>query len=70
MLDPEHLVHCPRVGVEDRPHRVLIGGLDGQERDVLVVIAGDRAAEDDDPAVNLLQAEHPAQAAVNLSATK
>jgi hypothetical protein len=37
VLDAEHLVHRPRVSVEDRLHRVLVGGLDGQERDVLVI---------------------------------
>lgn len=49
-LDPEHLVYCPRVGVGDRPHYVLVGGLDGQKGDVLLVIAGNRPAEDDGPA--------------------
>ena len=42
-------MHRPRVSVEDRPHRVLGGGLDGQERDVLIIDAGDRPAENDDP---------------------
>jgi hypothetical protein len=58
LLDPEHLLHRPRVGVEGRPQRVLIGGLDGQQRDVLLVIAGDRPAEDDDPLVDEPVGEH------------
>src|SRR3984957_12683 len=57
VLDPEHLVDCPRVGGGDRPQCVLAGGLDGQQCDVLVIVAGDRAAEDDDPAAGELVGE-------------
>ena len=52
LLYAEHLVDRPRVGVEDRPQCALIGGLDRQERDILIGVAADRPAEDDDPAVD------------------
>jgi hypothetical protein len=50
-------VDRPRAGVEDRPHGVLVTGLDGQERQVLTVAAADRPAEDDDPALDELVGE-------------
>jgi threonine/homoserine/homoserine lactone efflux protein len=57
LLEPEYLVHYPRIFVEDRPQRALIGHLDGQQRDVLRLIADDRAAEEDDPAVDEIVGE-------------
>jgi threonine/homoserine/homoserine lactone efflux protein len=57
LLEPEYVVHYPRIVVEDRPQRALIGRLDGQQRDVLRLIADDRAAEEDDPAVDEIVGE-------------
>ena len=57
LLEPEYVVHRPRVSVEDRTQRALIGRLDGQQRDVLRIIAADRAAEEDYPAVDEIVGE-------------
>jgi threonine/homoserine/homoserine lactone efflux protein len=57
LLEPEYLVHYPRIVVEDRPQRALIGRLDGQQRDVLRLIAADRAADEDDPAIDKIVGE-------------
>ena len=59
VLDPEHPVHRPRVRVEDRAGRVLVGRLHRQQRDVLLVIAGDRPAQEDDPPLDQLIGEVP-----------
>jgi hypothetical protein len=57
VLEPEHLVHDPRVVVEDQAQRVLAGGLHGEQGDVLIVGAVDRSAQDDDLAVDELVGE-------------
>jgi hypothetical protein len=50
-------VHGPRILIEDRTHRCLIGGRHGQQRDVIAIIAADRSADDDDAALHELVGE-------------